>query len=75
MLIRTSVLAVVAAAFAAGAVVAVPAVATETPRPAAVASEEGNPGMDRMRELMAEGNPGMDRMHELVGPADTSERK
>ncbi|GAA2550959.1 hypothetical protein HD598_000834 [Neomicrococcus aestuarii] len=45
------------------------------PRPAAVASEEGNPGMARMHELMTEGNPGMTRMHELMAaPTDTTGR-
>jgi hypothetical protein len=28
--------------------------------------EHGNPGMQRMHELMQEGNPGMQRMHQLM---------
>lgn len=67
MLIRTSIrVAATAAALTAGTLIAVPAIASATPPPAAVVSEESNPGMERMDELMTEGNPGMERMHELM---------
>ena len=33
---------------------------------AAGSDERGNPGMQRMHQLMQEGNPGMQRMHELM---------